>query len=133
MPLFFWCIHHFFLCVGIEVTTISFWDYLIFKQSIFTISKTHPQLLRQKVCKKISVKLTFSEKATKIDKLFTVNLTVCSNRQIDVEDFFNFCELLKTWTLIKLRDAETIADFRIRGKARSYVPSYWVTSILPSL
>ena len=39
--------------------------------------------------------LTFSEKATKIDKIFTVNLTVCSNCQIDGEDFVNFCGLLE--------------------------------------
>ena len=41
------------------------------------------------------VKSTFSEKATKIDKIFTVNLTVCINHQIDGEDFVNFCGLLK--------------------------------------
>ena len=41
------------------------------------------------------VKFMFSEKATKIDKIFTVNLTVCSNRQIDSEDFVNFCGLLR--------------------------------------
>ena len=41
------------------------------------------------------VKFTFSEKATKIDEIFTVNLTVCSNSQIDGEDFFNFCGLLR--------------------------------------
>jgi hypothetical protein len=29
--------------------------------------------------------LTFSEKATKIDKIFTVNLTVCGNRQLTVK------------------------------------------------
>ena len=42
-----------------------------------------------------SLKFTFSEKATKIDKIFTINLTVCSNRQIDGEDFFIFCGLLR--------------------------------------
>ena len=41
------------------------------------------------------LKFTFSEKATKIDKIFTVNLTVCSNRQIDGEDFVNVCGLLR--------------------------------------
>ena len=40
------------------------------------------------------LKLTFSEKATKIDKIFTVNLRVCRNRQIDGEDFVNYCSLL---------------------------------------
>ena len=38
--------------------------------------------------------LTFSEKALKIYKIFTVNLTVCSNRQINGEGFLNFCGLL---------------------------------------
>ena len=41
------------------------------------------------------IKFMFSKKATKIDKIFTINLTVCSNRQIDVEDFVNFCGLLR--------------------------------------
>ena len=36
------------------------------------------------------VKFTFSEKATKNDKIFTFNLTVCSNCQIDGEDFVIF-------------------------------------------
>ena len=37
----------------------------------------------------------FFEKATKIGKIFTVNLTVCSKCQIDGEDFINFCGLLR--------------------------------------
>ena len=41
------------------------------------------------------LKFMFSEKVTKIDKIFTVNLTVCSNCQIDGEDFVNFCGLLR--------------------------------------
>ena len=38
------------------------------------------------------LKFTFSEKATKIDKIFTVNLTVCSNRQIVSSLFVAFLE-----------------------------------------
>ena len=41
------------------------------------------------------VKFPFSEKATKTEKIFTVNLTVCSYRQIDGEDssiFLGFLE-----------------------------------------
>jgi hypothetical protein len=38
------------------------------------------------------LKFTFSEKATKIDKIFTINF---SNRQIDGKDFINFCGLLR--------------------------------------
>ena len=45
--------------------------------------------------KRTYVKFMFSKKATKIDKIFTVNLTVCSDRQIDGEDFVNFCGLLR--------------------------------------
>ena len=41
------------------------------------------------------IKFTFSEKATKTYKIFTVNLTVCSNRQIDGEDFITLCGLLR--------------------------------------
>ena len=34
------------------------------------------------------VKFMFSKKATKIDKIFNVNLTLTTQRQIDGEDFF---------------------------------------------
>ena len=40
----------------------------------------------------------FSKKATKIDEIFTVDLTICSmyyKCQIDGEDFVNFCGLLR--------------------------------------
>jgi len=48
---------------------------------------------------KVSLKLSFSEKATKIDKIFTVNLRLCSNLQMDGEDFANFCGLLRNYEL----------------------------------
>ena len=41
------------------------------------------------------VKFVFSKKATKIDEIFTVDLTLCSKCQIDGEDFVNFCGLLR--------------------------------------
>ena len=41
----------------------------------------------------------FSEKATKIDEIFTVNLTLCSRHQIDGEDFVNFHGLLRKYEL----------------------------------
>ena len=41
----------------------------------------------------------FSKKATKIDEIFTVNLTLCSKGQIDGEDFFNFRGLLRKYEL----------------------------------
>ena len=37
----------------------------------------------------------FSEKATKIDEIFTDNLMLCSNCQIVGEDFVDFCGLLR--------------------------------------
>ena len=37
----------------------------------------------------------FSKKATKIEKIFTVDLTLCSECQIDGEDFVNFYGLLR--------------------------------------
>ena len=40
------------------------------------------------------IKFMFSKKATKIDKIFTVDLTVTTYCQID-EDFVNFCGLLR--------------------------------------
>ena len=35
----------------------------------------------------------FSKKTTKIDEIFNVDLTLCSKRQIDGEDFLSFCGL----------------------------------------
>ena len=37
----------------------------------------------------------FSKKPTKLDEIFTVDLTLCSKCQIDGEDFVNFCGLLR--------------------------------------
>ena len=41
------------------------------------------------------VKFMFSKKATKTDKIFNVNLTFTTWRQIDGEDFFKFRGLLR--------------------------------------
>ena len=41
------------------------------------------------------LKFMFSKKATKIDQIFTVDLTLCSKCQIDGEDLVNFCGLLR--------------------------------------
>ena len=45
------------------------------------------------------VKFMFSKKATKIDEIFTVDLTLCSKCQIDGEHFFNFHGLLRKYEL----------------------------------
>ena len=42
------------------------------------------------------LKFTFSEKATKIKKIFTVNLTVCSDRQTDFLAFLENMNFIKT-------------------------------------
>ena len=44
----------------------------------------------------------FSKKATKIDEVFTVDLTLCSKRQINGEDFPNFRGLLRKYELYEL-------------------------------
>ena len=41
------------------------------------------------------LKFMFSKKATKIDEIFTVDLTVTTYCQIDGDDFVNFCGLLR--------------------------------------
>ena len=45
------------------------------------------------------VKFMFSKKATKIDEIFTVDLTLCSKCQIDGEDFVNFRGLFRKYEL----------------------------------
>ena len=41
------------------------------------------------------LKFVFSKKTTKIDEIFTTDLTLRSKGQIDGEDFMNFCGLLR--------------------------------------
>ena len=43
----------------------------------------------------IELKFAFSKKAAKFDEIFTVYLTPTTSCQIDDEDFFNFCGLLR--------------------------------------
>ena len=43
------------------------------------------------------LKFKFSKKATKIDEIFTVDLTWCSKCQIYGEDFFNIRSLLRKY------------------------------------
>ena len=53
--------------------------------------------------KKTMLKFMFSKKATKIDKIFTIDLTLCSKCQIDSEDFVKFCGLLRKHELFNLQ------------------------------
>ena len=50
----------------------------------------------------------FSKKATKIDKIFTADLTVTTYCQIDGEDFVNFCGLLRKRELYDTMTLATI-------------------------
>ena len=63
--------------------------------------------------------LTFSEKATKIDKIFTVNLTVCSNRQIDSQDFVNVCGLLRKHELYYTKQQQLYGYCNQKSKPNS--------------
>ena len=47
------------------------------------------------------IKFIVSRKATKIDKIFTVDLTLCSNCQIDSEEIVIFCGILRKNELYK--------------------------------
>ena len=53
----------------------------------------------------------FSEKATKIDEIFTVDLTVTTNRQIDGEDYVNFCGLLRKHELYHIKSVSNDGQF----------------------
>ena len=44
----------------------------------------------------------FSKKAKKIDEIFTVDLTICSNCQIDGEDFIIFVAFLENMNFINI-------------------------------
>ena len=57
----------------------------------------------------------FSKKATKFDKIFTADLTLCSKNQIDGEDFVNFCGLLRKHELY-LKSGHEIVLFVLQGK-----------------
>jgi hypothetical protein len=51
------------------------------------------------------VKLKLSKKATKIDEIFTVDLTLCSKCQIDGEDFINFVAFLENTNFKRYENA----------------------------
>ena len=58
-------------------------------------------------------KFVFSKKATKIDEIFTVVLTVCIKCQIPGKDFFKFCGLFRKhelyYVLGSKLDAQSVA------------------------
>ena len=52
----------------------------------------------------------FSKKATKFEKIFTVDLTLCSKCQIEGEDFVNFCGLLGKYELYFIENNDFQSD-----------------------
>ena len=70
------------------------------------------------------VKFMFSKKATNIDEIFTVNLTVCSNRQINGEDFINFCGLLRKHELY-IRCLKTISVYFTQAQCKKAF-TFWI-------
>ena len=60
------------------------------KDSNFTITFFQPRNSTR-----LNIKFMFSKKATKIDEIFTVDLTLCNKCQIVGEDFVKFCLLRK--------------------------------------
>ena len=50
---------------------------------------------------KLPLKFMFSRKATKVDEIFAVDLTLTTQCQIDGENLFKFCGLLRKHKLYK--------------------------------
>ena len=50
----------------------------------------------------------FSKKATKIYKIFTIDLNLCRKYQIDGEDFVNVCGLLRKDKVKKLQNRANV-------------------------
>ena len=71
------------------------------KQIVQNVVKRQERESRKGKCSNLStpvkcqLKFMFSKKATKIDEIFIVDLTLCSKCQIDGEDFVNFYGLLR--------------------------------------
>ena len=69
------------------------------------------------------LKFVFSKKATKFDKIFTVDLTLTTYCQIDGEDFVKFCGLLRKHELYPEYHNQkeiTTNHFRYEEKCRVY-------------
>ena len=76
-----------FLNSGQGLSTKNTVDLTLFKKQ-----KMAPFTL---LCNTVLLKFMFSKKATKIEEIFTIDLTLSSECQIDGEDFVIFCGLLR--------------------------------------
>ena len=68
----------------------------------FSLAKLESFIVESKVLiKKITeqVKFIFSKKTTKINEIFTINLIICSKREINSEDFIILCGVLRKYEL----------------------------------
>ena len=72
----------------------------------------------------------FFKKATKINEIFTVYLTLCSKRQIDGEDFVNFCGLLRKHELYLVKTIFTILFYIWTLSGRPKNPSIQVYHVI---
>ena len=71
------------------VTNHKLTDWTKFRENYTKLIGYPPQITNRKL------KFMFSTKATKIDEIFNVDLTVTTYCQIDGEDFVNFCGVLR--------------------------------------
>ena len=67
------------------------------------------------------LKFIFFKKATRIEEIFPVNLTVTTYCQIDVEDYVNFCGLLRIRELSKNNIIHLGLGYDFRGIGRDYI------------
>ena len=70
-------------------------------------------VFRNQKFKRVLVKFMFSKKATKIDDIFTVDLTLCSKCDVDGEDFVNFCGLLRKQELYHVLNKQAIGFIKL--------------------
>ena len=54
------------------------------------------------------LKFMFFKNASQFDKIFTVDLTLCSKCQIDGEDFVKFCDRLRKHELYEVSDTKVV-------------------------
>ena len=73
----------------------------------------------------------FSKKATKIDEIFTFHLTLCSKRQIDVEDFVNVCGLFRKHKRYQRTYSKYVGQNLILTHRASHCSQYVCSSLDP--
>ena len=66
----------------------------------------------KKLLKNVFIKFMFSKRATKIEKIFTVNLTLCSK---SYKDFVKFCGLLRKHKLYYRKYGTDLGLMHLQG------------------